>query len=69
MRLDAAAIDATKRSLGQNQCLVHNGQNPAIREQILALSEQGSGPSHIARETGLSRHQVRRVLDSEDCGT
>jgi hypothetical protein len=58
----ADELDDVRTGLGQVRDLAHNGHLPAVRERILALRDHGHGPSRIARQTGLSRRQVARVL-------
>jgi hypothetical protein len=58
----AGEVDDVRRRLGQAKDMAHSGQQPTVREQVLALRRQGHGLSHIARETSLSRKQVARVL-------
>jgi hypothetical protein len=45
--------------------LAHGPQDPELRARVLALHGQGHGPCRIAREAGISRKQVTRLLESE----
>jgi DNA-binding NarL/FixJ family response regulator len=60
-----AEIDDIKRLFGQVKDLAHGPQDPEVRACVMVLHGQGHGPCHIARETGLSRKQVARLLKSE----
>jgi hypothetical protein len=60
----ADEVDAVRRQLGQVKDLAYSGQAPTVREQILEMHALGFGPCRIARETGLGRKQVARVLAS-----
>ncbi len=43
----------------------YKGRQPTARarsDEVLALKEQGAGPSKIAREIGISRSSVYRIL-------
>jgi DNA invertase Pin-like site-specific DNA recombinase len=60
----ADEIDAVRRQLGQVKDLAHSGQDPTVQDQIFEMHALGFGPCRIARETGLNRKQVTRVLAS-----
>jgi hypothetical protein len=65
----ADELDAVRRRLGQVKDLAYSGQDQAVRERVLALHRRGYKPARIARETRLSRKQVRRVLASNPFGS
>ena len=59
------SLDGIRRSLGQTKDLAHGPGRPDLRERAVELHGGGLSVAAIARETGLSERQVRRLLDRE----
>jgi hypothetical protein len=65
---DADTIDPVKRQAGQTRDLARAGQAQVVREKVADLHRQGYGRCRIARETGLSRNRVARLLKAQGVG-